>query len=60
MRMREITYPGMRAEASDTAILELKYIIYFNEAICEMHEIPGSLSALTLCRKNHRVGEINT
>lgn len=52
MRMREITYPGMRAEASDTACLRsLSILSILMRLFVEMREIPGSLSALTLCRK---------
>ena len=63
MRLREITYPGMRAEASDTACLRsLSKLSILMRLFAEMREIPGSLSALTLCRKKSQGGggEINT
>lgn len=64
MRIREITYPGMRAEASDTACLRsLSKLSILMRLFVEMREIPGSLSALTLYIKKKSQdggGEINT
>ena len=61
MRMTETTYPGMRAEASDTACLRgLSKLSILMRLFLEMREFSSSCSALTLCiKKSQGREEIN-
>lgn len=62
MRMTEITYPGMRADASDTGCLRgLSKLSILMRLFVEMREFSSSRCALTLCIKKSQGGggEIN-
>lgn len=55
--MTKTTYPGIRAEASDTACLrDLTKLSSLMREFVEIFELSGSFSALTLCIKKKSQG----